>query len=289
MLLLDGLDLLLPEEGEHLEVAHRVLVGAVDEVLVELVGARELRVEEEGPVLRLPELLAVRPRDEPHGHRRAGGFLAPRLPDELEPARKVPPLVVPAHLDAASLGVIEPEEVHGLEDLVAELGEGDAGFKPRAHDFLRKHVVHGEVLPVVAEEVDEGHLPEPVVVVEDDALPRVLEVEEALQLGADARRVRLEGLLPLEVPLLALPGRVADHAGRAPDEGDDPVAGPLEAHEERDHHEVPQVHRGGRGVEAAVDGLGGGEKLPYLPLVAELLDQPAPPKFVDNVFHTCLR
>ena len=101
--LLDLGDLLKREEGEDLEVTDGVVVRAIDEVLVELVRGGQFRVEEEGPVLALAELLAVAPGDEVGRHDLGLRVFPVQLPDELEAGCKVPPLVVPADLDAHAL------------------------------------------------------------------------------------------------------------------------------------------------------------------------------------------
>jgi hypothetical protein len=48
-------------------------------------------------------------------------------PDQLDARGDVPPLVASAELDAAAPILEEAQEVVGLEHLVAELGERDAG------------------------------------------------------------------------------------------------------------------------------------------------------------------
>ncbi len=114
-------------------------------------------------------------------------------------------------------------EVERLQQHVRELGVADAGLavEPRAYRVLRHHVIHGEVLADVAQELEIADAARPVRVVDDRG--RVApgrEVEEALELLADARDVSLELLVGEQITLGALAGRVADHAGSAADEHD---------------------------------------------------------------------
>jgi hypothetical protein len=92
------------------------------------------------------------------------------------------------------------EEVVGLEQHVAELGVGDAlvgAGQPGLHRVLGHHLVDGEVLPDVPQEVEQGQGLEPVSVVDQEGTgpvvgPGVREVEEAVELLPDALEVGAE-------------------------------------------------------------------------------------------------
>ena len=57
-------------------------------------------------------------------------------------------------------------EVVALEQHVAELREGEPTLKPRLYALLRQHVADREVLPCVAQEIDQSKIAEPTEVVE---------------------------------------------------------------------------------------------------------------------------
>ncbi len=80
-----------------------------------------------------------------------------------------------------------------------------------------------------------------------------LEVEEGRELLLDGGGVAAERLAVEQVALLAAPARVADHARRAAGERDREVAGELEAPQQQQRHEVPDVQAVGGRVEADVE------------------------------------
>ena len=108
-------------------------------------------------------------------------------PDQAHSADQVAPLVAAADLHGAAVAPVELEEVHGLQQLVAELGVADAArFQPGLHRLPVQHPVDREVLADVAQEVEHGHRPGPVQVAHDQRarLARV-EVEEPGHFTAD--------------------------------------------------------------------------------------------------------
>ena len=74
--------------------------------------------------------------------------------DQLDAAGDVAPLVAAAELQRHAVVAVEVEEVHRLQQHVAELGVADPGLEPAAHDVAGQHPVHREVLADVAQEVD---------------------------------------------------------------------------------------------------------------------------------------
>ena len=177
---------------------------------------------------------------------------------EVGARRDVAPLVRAADLDRTAEVVEEVEEVVALEDLVAELGEGErtlARLQALLHALLREHLRHAEVDRDVAEKLDRARALVPVVVVHENGGVGSVEVEDARKVLADALLVLLHLLDGEHVALGGLAGRVADEARRAAHEGDHLVARLLETAEHHDGHEVPRLQRGGGGVEAAVHRL----------------------------------
>ncbi len=107
------------------------------------------------------------------------------------PSVMLPHWSLPAHLQAAAVAVEQLQEVPGLQQHVAELGEGDPllpGLQAGAHRVLADHLVDRELLADVAEKIEEGDRGQPGgVVLEDGA--GAAEVDEAFELGLDARLV----------------------------------------------------------------------------------------------------
>ena len=65
--------------------------------------------------------------------------------------------------------------------------------------------------------------------------------------------LRCELLVREQIAFLALAAGIADHAGRAADDGDRRVAGLLEAPQHQQRQQMADVQAVGRGIEAGVD------------------------------------
>ena len=157
LLFLKGFNLVLWQIGEDLDIFGSVGVAHVKPELVELVGRSTLWVEPHIATLGLAKLTTIGLGNEWAGD--GIGFATVDATDELGACSDVAPLVATAHLQAASLVLIEVEEVIALEQLVAELGERHTvvgiGGKALLDAVLCHHVVDGDVLANVANEVQE--------------------------------------------------------------------------------------------------------------------------------------
>ena len=181
--------------------------------------------------------------------------LALHAVDQVEPSGQVAPLVAAARLQHAAVAAEQLEEVQPLQDLVAELGVGDAGVavEPGADSLLGDHPVDPEVLADVAQQVDGGQRRGPVQVVDHDGCVVALEGQVGLDLGADPVDPLAHRLLGVESAFRFRLG-VADQAGGTTDQGERPVPGELQTPQREDLHEVADVEAGCRRVEAAVVG-----------------------------------
>jgi hypothetical protein len=196
--------------------------------------------------------------------------------DEVGAAREVAPLVAAARL-----------QDEALQDLVAELGVADAGvgIQARRHRVLLEHGAHAVVLADVAEEVDGAEALGPVEVVHQAHGARALGGEEAAHLRAQVADPLGHGLLGVE-GALGRGSRIADQAGRAPDEPEWPVSGQLQTPHRQQLHEIAEVEaRGGR-VESAVvgDGLACEQLLQRGP-VGGHVDEPAPDELLPDILE----
>jgi len=288
LLTFEVLDLFVGEEGEDTEQFGDVGVVALDEELVEAVGAGPGGVEPDGAGGGFTVFGAIGFGEEGVGEAPDGGleFLAA----EVDTGGDVAPLVGGAGLQFAAEFPAEVAEVVGLEELVAELGVADAGFAfhAGADGLLADHDVDGEVLSHLAQEVEVGHGGDPVGVV--DEAGRVgggIEVEEAGELVADAGDVVFDLFAGLEVSFGGSAAGVADHAGGAAGEGDGAVTGHLEAAEAEQGDEVADVEGIGGGIEAAIEGdRAVGEAFAQCVEVGAIGQEAAPGQVREDV-HRC--
>ena len=110
------------------------------------------------------------------------------------------------------------------------------------------------MLAYVAYKAQEGEILHPVVVVDEQSgIGGVaFEVEEFSELRLYALLVVAQSLLVDELALLALHGRVADHAGGASDKRYGPMSGMLEVTQHHNAYKVSDVQRIGGGIYAEV-------------------------------------
>lgn len=249
-------DFVSGEEREEFEVADDVAVVGLDPELVELVDAGAARVEPDGAALGFSEFGAVGFGDERECQAPCAAveFFA----NEVHACGDVAPLVAAADLEFAAVDAGEVVEVVGLEEHVAEFRVADANlavFHACADGFFGDHLIDGEVLADVAEEVEEADGAEPVGVVDEaSGVGGGVEVEEACELGSDGGDVGGDLVFGEELAFLGFAAGVADAAGGAAGDGDGVVAGELEAAEGDEGDETAGVETIGGGVEAAVEG-----------------------------------
>ncbi|RPK41748.1 hypothetical protein EES40_20220 [Streptomyces sp. ADI93-02] len=284
--LLQLVELLTALEAEDAHVRRDVPVVHIQPELVERVRRRHLRVEPDGAALGLAELGAVGLH---HQRRRQRVDVGARLQavDQVDPRREVAPLVAAALLEGAAVAPVQLQEVHALEELVAELRVADAllRLQPAGHRVLGEHLVDPEVLADVPEELDRGQARGPVQVVHHGRGVRALEGEEGLDLPAQPLDPRGDGLRVVQRALRGGP-RVTDLTGRPADQGKRLQPRHLEpAHGEHLHQMADVQARRGR-VEAAIEGdRAVRESLAQCVLVGGLGEQPAPLQLVDDVRH----
>ena len=178
-------------------------------------------------------------------------------------------------------------EVPCLEQHVRKLGVADAGiaFEPRAHGVFGHHVIDGQVLADVAQELEIADAARPVRVVDDDGAgwPRT-EVEEAGELGVDSGQVGGELVVAEEIALGALARRIADHSRRAADDDDRLVSGALQPGLNDHRHQVTDVEARRRRVVAGVQRYGSvGQQFLEGVAIGNVGQQAAGGEFVENV------
>ena len=162
------------------------------------------RIEPDGAGFGLAELGAVGVGDEREGEAKDG---APELlAGEVDAGGDVAPLIAAADLQLAVVVAAEDVEIEGLEQHVAELGVADADlavFHAGADAFLGHHLVDGEVLADVAQEIEEADGGGPVGVVHQaGGVGRGVEVEQAAELFLDPGDVVGQDFLGEQLALL---------------------------------------------------------------------------------------
>ena len=251
------LDGLAVQQREDADVTLGVLVADVEPELVELVGRGVARVEPYVAALGLAELRAVGLGDERAGDGERLGFAAQLAADQLRTGGDVAPLVGAAQLHLAVHRLVEVQEVEALYQLVGEFGERHAvalAAETLLDRVFSHHVVDGDALADVADEFEERDVLHPVVVVDQHGgIRRVrLEVEQFGELPFDRLLIVAERRLVEQVALLRLAAGVADHARRAAYERQRTVAAHLEMLEDHHAHQMSDMQRVGRGVDAQI-------------------------------------
>lgn len=259
----ESLDLGAREEGEFTQVFADFGVLGVHEELVEFVGTGALRIEPHGAALGFAELGTIGLGEEGEGE--AVGGDAEFFADELGAGGDIAPLVGAADLELAVVGLAEVAKIVGLKELVTELGVADTAlaFHAGLDRVFGEHDVEGEKFSDVAQEIEEAERGGPIGIIhEAGGVTGGVEIQEARELAADGDDVVGELRGREEITFGGFTGGIADHAGGTAGEGDGVVAGELEAAQEELRHEVADVERIARGIEAAIDrDRAGGEAL----------------------------
>ena len=186
------------------------------------------------------------------------------------------------------------QEVVALNQLVGELGERHAvalAVEAFLHGVFGHHVVDSDALADVADEIEEREFLHPVVVVDQRGGVRGVgvEVEQFGQLAFDRLLIVTQGLFVEQVALLRFARGVADHARRTAHEGQRTVAAHLEVLEDHHAHQVADMQRVGRGVDAQVS-----RRLFFFELFLcsghDRVDHAAPFEFFDEILccHYCV-
>ncbi len=184
----DRPDLFDRPQRERQQLRLDQFVGRLHPVLAELVRAGLGRIEP-APARRWSCRACVPSAAVSSGHENAC-TCSPRLRRmRSTPGDDVAPLVGPADLDRAAQVVVQPEVVVGLQQHVAELGEGDAvlGVDPQLDALARQHLVDGDVFADVAQELEDRDRLCPVTVVDERPAAGV-EIDDASELLLDRRR-----------------------------------------------------------------------------------------------------
>ena len=207
------------------------------------------------------------------------------LPDQLDAGKDVAPLVRAAHLQIAAIVIVQHEVVVRLEQHVTEFRVRDALFAghPGRHGLLGQHVVDGEVLADIPEEVRHPDLAQPVSVVDDTGgVGLDVKIQEMGELELDVLDVVVDLLHRQKLSLVVPTRRVADHAGSSPGDCNWRMSVPLHSHEAHDRDHVADVQAACGRVEPDVySGLRTGQHVFHARCRVEYRSSPA--QFFDDV------
>ena len=197
-------------------------------------------------------------------------------------------MVAAANLELAVVVAAEHVEIEGLEQHVAELGVADAGLAilhARADALLGDHLVDGEMLADVAQEIEEADGRRPARVIQQaGGIGGGVEIEQAAELFLDLGDVGVEHFLGEQLALLRLAAGVADGAGGAAGERDGVMAQQLKPAQRQQRHQVAHVQAVGGRVKAAVKRDGArADAFRQLLRVGAIGQQAAPLEFFQNV------
>ena len=152
---------------------------------------------------------------------------------QIDTRRDVAPLVRAANLQADAVQFIQAGKVITLQQVVGELGKGDAlvvTVQTLLHRFFVNHLVNGEVFANVAQEGQHVHAAKPVIVVgRNRRVVTAVKVEERRNLFADLIHPLLHGVFGVQFTLGSFKAWVANQTGRAANQCDRLVARHLEA------------------------------------------------------------
>src|SRR5699024_4665221 len=144
--------------------------------------------------------------------------------------------------------------------------------------------VDREVLTHISEERRDRHVRCPVRVVLDNGARRgLIEIDEGLQLPANAASPVGDSVLAMQVALTGVPG-VADQTGRTTSQNNRLVTCELESAQRQNGDQTASVQARSRGVESAIEG-----ERPAVQFASEfvdiggLRDQTAPGQLVKDV------
>lgn len=173
---------------------------------------------------------------------------------QINPGGDIAPLIRARHLQFAVVAPVELNKVVRLEQLVGELGERHPGVPvdARPHRVPRQHGADIDVLAHVAEEVEQGERPGPVVVVHQRPLGD--HVDKATHLIPDGRHVGRERRLIEQRSLVVASGRVSDASGRTTHQHQRPMTGTGKTGQQHQLLQVAGVQGRRRGVKAAIQG-----------------------------------
>ena len=277
-----SVDFFLAEEGEVFQVFDDVRIILVEPELIEFKGRCLFRVEPDSTAGGLAELGAVRFQHKGNGQAIGFGIAAVHLADRVDTGRDVAPLVGAADLQLDVVMGKEVFKVDGLENLVGKFRKGNACFQTAGNDFLAEHDVDAEQFAIIAEEIEEADLAEPVIVIDEGDVFRI--AEKMHELGLQFFGIGLDFIESLELAFRLAAARVTDCTGTAANDDIRMMAGIGKALEHHERNQVADMHAVTRRVDTTIEGNAlFFRELTQPFFICHLIDGTAPRQFINNI------
>ncbi len=248
-------DLFHAQEGEELQEAIDVSIRGVDPELIELVWAGFLRIQPDCAAFGFTEFGPVRFGDQRNGQ--AKDLILMQTTGQIDTGGDVAPLIRTTNLQRHTVQLVQAGEVITLQQIIGELGKGDAlivTVQTLLHRFFVDHLVNREVLADITQEGQHVHAAKPVVVVGGDgAVAAAIEVEEWRHLLADLFNPFVDGFTGIKFTLCGFEARVANQAGCTTDQRHRLVAGILKTLQAEQRYQMAQMQAVSSGVKAAIE------------------------------------
>ena len=235
--------------------------------MVELIGAGLVLVEPNGVAFALAKLVAVRVGYKRHRHSKY--FVTCGLADQLNTGGDVAPLVGAGYLQINAARFVQILEIQALNEHIRELRIGDTALHLTADEIFAEHIANVDILTVVTEEINNGQIFHPIVVINN------LVGEDPLQLCFEAFVVVNDLVAVRE---LALNGstRVADKGGRHTNKEQGSVTCCCKTASDKERGVVTQVQAVSRGVSTNIKGHSACIELVHKLGAGNILNQTSP-------------
>ena len=109
--------------------------------------------------------------------------------NQIDAGNDVAPLIAATHLQSATISIEQDQIVVGLQQRIAELGEGNSvfGFQTPLDRFFPDQIIYREEFPDVAQKLHHRNRSQPIEVVDDARrIGPGVEIQKALQLLLNA-------------------------------------------------------------------------------------------------------
>ena len=208
------------------------------------------------------------------------------FPDKICTAEHIAPLVITAHLQAASITMKQLQEIIALHKHVCEFQETETVFSchPGFIAFCGQHAVDRELRTDIPHKIDKVQVTEPVAVIDDQRFA-IIKIEETGHLLFDAFNIPVNGFHGQHFSHIGFSGRVTNHGCSAAHKRDGLVTRPLHMSHGHDRNIVPDMQAVGGRVKSYIKSGRRFKLLIQFVLKSHLCNKSAFFQNVKNMFH----
>lgn len=247
------------EKRQHIQQFSDIVIRAIEEILVHVVGGIFFGIEPNGVSFGFSELFPVRIGNELV--RQSVGGLSRLFPNQFHSRKDTVPLVGSSDLEPYAMIAVEPVKVIPHNEHVAEFGVRDRLVRvgnPLFDDILVHHPVHRHELADFAHEIEDVEVLEKDIVIDDFDLQFLPDFflhmgQDSLYLFLDFYRIDGDLFDREKIPFIVFSAWIPNHSGRSSDDEKELVS-PLhhmQGVHERD--EIPQLQRIRRRIDSPVE------------------------------------